>query len=33
MTLAIASRLAVAATAFVAVLSSWHATLAMPGMA
>ncbi len=33
MTLTIATRLAVAAMAFTAVLSTWHATLAMPVVA
>jgi hypothetical protein len=32
MTLTLASRLAVAALAFTAVLSTWRATLAMPGL-
>ncbi len=32
MTVTIASRLAVAAQAFTALLSTWHATLALPGV-
>ena len=32
MTVTLASRISVAALAFVAVLSSWQATLAMPGV-
>lgn len=32
MTLNLASRISIAAMAFVAVLSTWQATLAMPGV-